>query len=72
MTSSVKAAFEEHGFILVRQLLSPPEVEKLKTYMESSKDIQNKAYGRADGQGRQSKLALWNHAGNDVAGLIAR
>ena len=40
--------------------------------METSEDIKNHAYGRNDGKGRQSRLCVWNYAGNDVTGVVAR
>lgn len=30
------------------------------------------AYGRSDGNGRMTKMALWNHPGQDITGMIAR
>ena len=52
--------------------MSPAEVDKLRRCMETSEDIKNHAYGRNDGKGRQSKLCIWNFAGNDVTGVVAR
>ena len=60
------------SYIIVRGLLSPPEVERLRHCMENSEDIKSHAYGRNDGKGRQSKLCIWNFAGNDVTGVVAR
>ena len=68
----LKAAFDEHGYILVRNLFTPDEVAKLKRYMEESQEIQNKSYGRSDGKGRRTKVTLWNRAVDDVAGVVAR
>ena len=28
------------------------------------------AYGRKDAQGRESRLALWNHPGDDLFGMV--
>ena len=56
----------------MRNLLSSEEVSKLRTCLESSSDIQSHAYGRNDSQGRQSKLCLWNYAGDDLTGVVAR
>ena len=47
-------------------------MSKLKTHMENCKDIQRHSYGREDGMGRKSTLSLWNIAGDDVAGIVAR
>jgi len=72
VTPSVKAAFDKHGYILVRNLFTPDEVAKLKRYMEESREMQNKSYGRSDGKGRRTKVTLWNRAVDDVAGVVAR
>ena len=68
----LKAAFDKHGYILVRNLFTPDEVAKLKRYMEESREMQNKSYGRSDGKGRRTKVTLWNRAVDDVAGVVAR
>ena len=52
--------------------MSPAEVDKLRRCMETSEDIKNHAYGRNDGKGRQSRLCVWNYAGNDVTGVVSR
>ena len=57
---------------MVRGLLSSPEVTKLRQCMEESEDIKRYAYGRNDSLGRQSKMCIWNYAGNDVTGVVAR
>ena len=68
----LKTAFDKHGYILVRNLFTPDEVAKLKRYMEESREMQSKSYGRSDGKGRRTKVTLWNRAVDDVAGVVAR
>ena len=72
VTPEIRQCFIDHGFILVKNILSVDEVVKLRRFMEDSSDIQKKAYERSDGQGRYSKMALWNKATDDVAGIVAR
>ena len=72
VTQKVQNTFNEHGYIVVRNLLNSEEVLKLRTYMEQSKEIQNHSYGREDGMGRKSNLSLWNVAGDDIAGIVSR
>ena len=72
VTQEVQSAFDQNGFILVHNLLTPAEVTKLKNHMENCKDIQRHSYGREDGMGRKSTLSLWNIAGDDVEGIVAR
>ena len=64
--------FCSDGFLLVRGLLVPDEVSSLKKCLENSPDIQDHSYARADGLGSKSKLAVWNMAGDDISGLVAR
>lgn len=40
--------------------------------MDKSDDIRANAFGRDDGKGRTSRLCLWNYAGDDVTGVVAR
>ena len=72
VTSEVKAAFEDHGFILVRGLLDFEEIGLLKDFVENDPTIMENSYGRSDGNNRISKLCLWNKAGDDLSGLVAR
>jgi len=72
VTPLVKAAFDKHGYILVRNLFTLDEVAKVKSYMEANSEIQNKAYGRSDGKGRRTKVSLWNRAVDDIGGVVAR
>ena len=47
-------------------------MEKVKVTVESSDGIRTHAYSRDDGENRKSKVALWNHPGDDVTGMLAR
>lgn len=71
-TPEIRESFDKNGYILVRGLFSNDEVSKFKDCMEQSKDIKKFAHGRSDGTGKQSKLCLWNYAGDDVCGIVAR
>ncbi len=72
VTDEVRADYNKHGFILVRKLFDEAEVAKLKAYMEQSKSIEKHAYGRSDGMSRVSRMCVWNKAGDDIAGVVAR
>ena len=53
-------------------MLDTEELDKLRTALESDEGIFKHRYGRNDGAGRKSKVALWNQPGNDITGVIAR
>ncbi|XP_011406309.2 PREDICTED: uncharacterized protein LOC100641267 [Amphimedon queenslandica] len=72
VTPAVIEAFNEYGYIIVRSLLNRPEVVKLQASLESDSELLKHSYGRDDGNGRISRMALWNHPGKDISGMIAR
>ena len=65
-------AWNRDGYIIVRGLLSPAECARLEEAVSCDGGIEAHAYGRDDGMGRRTRMALWNHPGNDVTGMIAR
>ncbi|KAK3088538.1 hypothetical protein FSP39_020279, partial [Pinctada imbricata] len=72
VTSKMKKDFDEHGYIMVRNLLDAEELQKVKQVLEDNDEIIKNAFGVADGTGRESKMALWSHPGSDVTGMVAR
>ena len=55
-----------------RSLLNSEEITKLQTILEGDTELLQHSYTRGDGHGRQSRMALWNHPGKDITGMIAR
>ncbi len=72
VTAAVQRDFDADGYVLVRGLLTELEVARMRECAEGSEDIARHSYGRADGQGRSSRLCIWNYAGDDVLGVAAR
>ena len=56
----------------MRNLLNEEEIGKVRDCVEQSTDIKENSYGREDGLGRISRLALWSYAGDDVLGVVTR
>mmetsp|Transcript_12190 Transcript_12190/g.28431 ORF Transcript_12190/g.28431 Transcript_12190/m.28431 type:complete len:328 (-) Transcript_12190:86-1069(-) len=71
-SEAVQKAWEQDGFIIVKGLLVGTELARLQEAIAADGGILDKAYGRDDGSGRKTRLAMWNHPGNDVTGMIAR
>lgn len=44
----------------------------MKASLESDSELLKHSYGREDGHGRVSRMALWKHPGKDISGIIAR
>ena len=66
------AEFDEKGFTYARGLFAPDEVELLRRAMEEDPAVRGSILDRRDGEGRSTRIALWNRAGDSVYGLAAR
>src|SRR5687767_9665352 len=66
------AAYQRDGFIVARELFGNDEIGKLRRFAENDPSFANSLYGRKDSAGNETKLALWNHAGDDLYSMFAR
>lgn len=71
VTDDAKRHFDEDGCIIVRGLLSDSELQKVHRTVENPELVKHQ-YGRPDKKGKEPKLVLWQHPGNDVTGMVAR
>jgi hypothetical protein len=68
----LKQAWEQDGYVIVKGLLQSDELQRLEESLTADSGIERYAYGRDDGMGRRTRMALWNHPGKDITGMIAR
>jgi ectoine hydroxylase-related dioxygenase (phytanoyl-CoA dioxygenase family) len=66
------AEFDAKGFTYARGLFAPDEVKLLTEAMEKDPAVRRSILDRRDGEGRSTRIALWNRAGDSVYGLAAR
>ncbi|HEV3023911.1 MAG TPA: phytanoyl-CoA dioxygenase family protein [Pirellulales bacterium] len=71
-TAADLAAYERDGYLLVRQLFDAEEMAALVDYAQHDDALAASAYGRKDSRGAETKLALWNQAGDDLYGMFSR
>ncbi|MEK6233541.1 MAG: phytanoyl-CoA dioxygenase family protein, partial [Planctomycetales bacterium] len=64
--------YEEIGFVIQRGLFDAEEVEILRRVAKTDQSIEQEALQRDDGEGGVTQLRLWNEAGDDLYGTIAR
>lgn len=64
--------FQDHGFVIVRGLLSPDETELLGRIARKDQQLAESAYGRMDASGQNVTLALRNELSDDIYSAIAR
>lgn len=65
-------AYEEDGLVIARGLFAADEVELLRGAMERDPSVRGHMLDRLDGEGRSTRISLWNRAGDSVYGLAAR
>src|SRR5882672_8615419 len=72
LTAAQTAEFNDKGFTYARGLFAPDEVKLLTRAMEQDPAVRGSILDRRDGEGRSTRIALWNRAGDSVYGLAAR
>ena len=72
LTAAHTAEFNEKGFTYARGLFAPDEIDLLTRAMEEDPAVRSSILDRRDGEGRSTRIALWNRAGDSVYGLAAR
>ncbi|TAJ25668.1 MAG: phytanoyl-CoA dioxygenase family protein [Reyranella sp.] len=72
LSAAQTAEFNEKGFTYARGLFAPDEIELLTRAMEEDPAVRESILDRRDGEGRSTRIALWNRAGDSVYGLAAR
>ena len=63
------AEYDEKGFTYARGLFAPDEVKLLTRAMEEDPAVRDSILDRRDSEGRSTRIALWNRAGDSVYGL---
>jgi ectoine hydroxylase len=72
MTSDQRAAYERDGYVIVRKLFDAEETGLLRRAMEVDPAVRDHIIDRRDQEGRSTRIALWNRAGDSIYGLAAR
>ena len=71
-STSELASYQRDGFFIVRGLFDQAEINKLREFAKADPDFAAQLYGRKDASGKETKLALWNTAGEDLYSMFAR
>ncbi|MHB8522977.1 MAG: phytanoyl-CoA dioxygenase family protein [Limisphaerales bacterium] len=66
------AQFHHDGYVIVPALFDAEEAEILRKAAKADAAFKQHAYDLKDGDGGVAKLVLWNKAGEDVYGTVAR
>jgi len=66
------SSFQEDGYIIVQGLFDAEEADILRAAAHADQSFKDNAYDLKDGEGGKAQLVLWNSAGEDLWGSIAR
>jgi len=72
ITQSQINKYNQDGYIIVRNLLSPEETKKLYTIATCDDTMKKHAFDLNDQAGKKTKLSLWYTPGNDTYGLLTK
>jgi ectoine hydroxylase len=72
LTGADLVTFDRDGYLLVRQLFDAEEMSILLSYARHDPALATGAYARKDAAGNETRLALWNHAGDDLYSMFSR
>ncbi len=72
ITPAQMADWDRDGYLLLRALFDPAEMEILLRYSKSDEALLAGAVNRPDSAGNTTKLTLWNHAGDDLYSMFSR
>lgn len=64
--------YNRNGYIIVKNYLSEPEVEKLQQIAFADGAMRRHAFDLNDQSGKKTKLTLWYAPGNDAYGLLTK
>ncbi len=66
------SAYRRDGYLFVSGLLDQEEVGLLRETAQADHAMDQASSSRDDGEGNDVRLALWNHPGDGIYGMIAR
>ena len=72
VTDEELAFFEEEGYVVLREFYSSEEMDMLRDCIEDDPLVTGKVVRRKDLNGKETKLTLWTHFGEDSFGQIGR
>ena len=72
LTEQQLADYERDGYVIVRNFLTAPEIEKLYGIATGDDAMKKHAFDLNDQSGKKTKLSLWYTPGNDTYGLLTK
>ena len=72
LTPEQRTTYQQDGYLILRGLFTSEEITLLKQAAVEDRQLDQRSFGRADGEGGTVRLSVWNHPGNGIYGMFAR
>ncbi len=72
LTQQQLEQYNQDGYYIFKGLFQPDEINLLKKTATEDRVLDQKSYGKDDGEGGNVRLSLWNHPGDNIYGMFAR
>ncbi len=72
LTLAEMAQYQRDGYLLLQSLFDQQEISRLLEYAKEDPALSASVYGRRDATGMETKLALWNHPGDNLYSMFSR
>lgn len=72
LTDDQVVQYHRDGSVLARGLFTAEEIDLLSRAAKEDHELDQRSFGRADGEGGKVRLSLWNHPGEGIYGMFAR
>ncbi|MDX1961949.1 MAG: phytanoyl-CoA dioxygenase family protein [Pirellulales bacterium] len=72
LTDQEVQEYHREGYYLARGMFEPDEIDLLRRAAKEDRQLDQHSFGKADGEGGNVRLSLWNHPGNGIYGMFAR
>ena len=72
LTDDQIESFHRDGYVVVPRLFDGEEIELLGRAARQDRQLDQHAFGRADGEGGTVRLSVWNRPGDNIYGMFAR
>lgn len=72
LTQSQLDQYNENGYYHYARFFDQEEIRLLYEAAHKDRELQARSHGKADGEGGNIRLSLWNHPGDTIFGMFAR
>lgn len=72
LTDAQVAAYHRDGFVVARGMFDQEEIDLLGRTAREDRALDQRSFGRKDGEGGSVRLSLWNQPGDNIYGMFAR